>query len=74
MDNKEVRNKIRKKEICLAGNRKLKIYGLLSCRSGKRMNKINRVFFVSEQEAISMGYRPCAHCLPDRFHEWKVNQ
>ncbi len=27
-----------------AGNRKLKIYGLLSCTSGKRMHIKNRVF------------------------------
>jgi methylphosphotriester-DNA--protein-cysteine methyltransferase len=71
MDDKEIRSKIRKKEISLAGNRKPKIYGLLSCRSGKRMKKVNRIFFVSEQAAIAIGYRPCAHCMHDSYHEWK---
>lgn len=35
----ELRNKIRRKDILLAGNRKLKIYGTFSCTSGKRMKR-----------------------------------
>jgi methylphosphotriester-DNA--protein-cysteine methyltransferase len=54
---------IRKGEIPFAGNLKLKIYGKLNCRSGKRMKKENRVFFASEKEAIASGFRPCGHCL-----------
>jgi methylphosphotriester-DNA--protein-cysteine methyltransferase len=49
--------------IRFAGNRKLKIYGKLNCASGKRMRKINRVFFTSEADALAAGFRPCSHCL-----------
>jgi len=56
-------NLIRKGEIKFAGNVKLKIYGKLSCYSGKRMKKENRVFFESEAEAISFGFRPCGNCM-----------
>ncbi|WP_412467734.1 Ada metal-binding domain-containing protein [Pedobacter sp. KLB.chiD] len=58
------------KDICLGGNARLKIYGLLKCRSGKRMKKENRVFFRSEKEAINMGYRPCGHCLKTIYKQW----
>ena len=54
---------VRKGEIKLAGNAKLKIYGSLHCRSGKRMKKENRVFFTSEAEAIQNGFRPCGNCM-----------
>lgn len=52
--------------LTLAGNRKLKIYGLLTCGSGKRMKKENRVFFVNEREARRAGYRPCGNCMRRR--------
>jgi methylphosphotriester-DNA--protein-cysteine methyltransferase len=57
--------------IQFAGNRKLKIYGTLSCRSGKRMKAINRIFFANEAEAIDNGYRPCGHCLRRQYLNWK---
>jgi methylphosphotriester-DNA--protein-cysteine methyltransferase len=50
-----------------------KIYGRLSCASGKKMKVENRVFFQNEQEAIAAGYRPCGHCLRDKYREWKSN-
>jgi hypothetical protein len=50
-----LRNRIKKKEIILAGNEQLKIYGLLFCTSGKRMKKENRVFFESEICALQNG-------------------
>ena len=53
--------------ILLAGNSKLKIYGTLSCASGKRMKPLNRVFFADEQEALDSGYRPCGHCLRQAY-------
>jgi methylphosphotriester-DNA--protein-cysteine methyltransferase len=56
----------------LAGNVRLKIYGLLSCKSGKRMKRENRVFFTDEREALKTGYRPCGHCLPDKYQKWKA--
>lgn len=76
-DTKEGRKKklshlIRKGEISLGGYKKTKIYGLLSCKSGKRMKEENRVFFKNENEAIQNGYRPCAHCLPEKYKLWKA--
>ncbi|NOT91267.1 Ada metal-binding domain-containing protein [Ferruginibacter sp.] len=66
-----LRSKIRKKEIILAGNGKLKIYGSLSCQSGKRMHKQNRIFFESENSAGKNGYRPCGHCMKEKYKNWK---
>ena len=60
-------------EITLAGNLKLKIYGTLNCRSGKRMKAQNRVFFKSADEATGFGYRPCGHCMRDAYKQWKDN-
>ena len=67
----ELRQKIRQNEIRLGGNEKLKIYGTLQCKSGKRMKKENRVFFASENEAIKEGFRPCGHCMKDKYEAWK---
>jgi methylphosphotriester-DNA--protein-cysteine methyltransferase len=66
-----VRARIRKKEILFAGNRKLKIYGRLDCRSGKRMKKQNRVFFADEKEATGHGFRPCGHCMRKECESFK---
>jgi methylphosphotriester-DNA--protein-cysteine methyltransferase len=63
---------IDKGEVQFAGNRKLKIYGTLSCSSGKRMKTRNRVFFGSEDEAVALGYRPCGHCMRLAYLEWKA--
>jgi len=66
-----LRKKIRHGAISFAGNGKLKIYGRLSCTSGKRMKRSNRVFFSSEQEAMEKGYRPCGHCMKNKYKKWK---
>ncbi|MFN1216079.1 Ada metal-binding domain-containing protein [Chryseobacterium kwangjuense] len=66
-----LRSKIRKEEICFGGNRKLKIYGKLHCTSGKRMKRENRVFFISETEALEHNYRPCGHCMKQQYELWK---
>lgn len=66
-----LRCKIRNKEICFGGNRKLSIYGLLNCTSGKRMKKENRVFFGTEQEAQQNNFRPCYRCLKETYKKWK---
>lgn len=58
----ELRQLLRKGEITLAGNLRLKIYGALRCYSGKRMKRGNRVFFQNEQEARLLGFRPCKNC------------
>jgi methylphosphotriester-DNA--protein-cysteine methyltransferase len=67
-------SKIKNTELAFAGNKKLKIYGALSCSSGKRMKKENRVFFSSEQEALNNGYRPCGHCMIKQYKIWKKFQ
>jgi methylphosphotriester-DNA--protein-cysteine methyltransferase len=59
------------KKIALAGNNKLKIYGELNCRSGKRMKKSNRVFFADQKQATDLGFRPCAHCMKTNYTFWK---
>ena len=50
-------------KVRFGGNKRLKIYGTLTCGSGKRMKVENRVFFESEAEAAKAGYRPCGHCM-----------
>jgi methylphosphotriester-DNA--protein-cysteine methyltransferase len=72
MDKAEIRSLIRSGKIKMAGYRKKKIYGSLHCRPGKRMRAENRVFFKSEEEAISMGYRPCGHCMREKYILWKL--
>ena len=74
ISNAQLKSLIRNKKIILAGNRSVKIYGLLTCSSGKRMLKSNRVFFISKQEAINHGYRPCGSCLNHYYREWKQTQ
>jgi methylphosphotriester-DNA--protein-cysteine methyltransferase len=66
-----LRNKIRSLEIRFAGNKNLKIYGLLQCRSGKRMKRENRVFFATEKEALQNNFRPCGHCMKNEYKKWK---
>lgn len=68
---KELHKLIRRKKIVLGGNRKLKIFGRLQCASGKRMLRENRIFFTSETEAIAAGFRPCGHCMKDKYLQWK---
>lgn len=67
----ELRIKLKDKTIRFGENRKDKIYGTLSCASGKRLNKENRVFFISEQEAQQENYRPCGHCMRKKYKTWK---
>jgi methylphosphotriester-DNA--protein-cysteine methyltransferase len=57
----------------VAGNAKLKIYGHLTCTSGKRIKRHNRVFFTKEKEAVLHGYRPCGHCMRESYGNWKKN-
>jgi len=71
LDDTTIRSLIRQKKIRFGGNRRLRIYGALSCASGKRMKKENRVFFASEEEALANGYRPCAHCMRAAYQNWK---
>jgi len=61
ISNRVVFGKIKNREFVFAGNKKLKIYGFLNCRSGKRMKRENRIFIESEQQALENGYRPCGY-------------
>jgi methylphosphotriester-DNA--protein-cysteine methyltransferase len=70
VNQRHLRGLIKNQSITLAGNSQLKIYGLLTCKSGKRMKSQNRVFFVSVKEALQNGYRPCGHCLPKEYQAW----
>ncbi|AFD08569.1 Ada metal-binding domain-containing protein [Solitalea canadensis] len=72
--NRKLKQLIDNQVVMLGGNKKLKIYGTLTCASGKRMKTENRVFFSSGQEAIQHGYRPCGHCLNHKFKKWKTDQ
>jgi len=74
INDRELLKKIKQKEIGFGGNKKLKIYGTLNCASGKRMKKENRVFFISQKEAIENGYRPCGNCLYKKYKMWKENE
>lgn len=54
------------------GNRRLKIYGRLDCRTALRAIAAggyvrHRVFFADAATAVAAGYRPCAVCLPDAY-------
>ncbi|WP_221392250.1 Ada metal-binding domain-containing protein [Dyadobacter sp. NIV53] len=60
-------------QVKFGGNKLLKIYGTLSCKSGKRMKIENRVFFSTEPEAVKEGYRPCGHCMREKYLAWKNN-
>jgi len=72
IEQKVLMGKIKRKEISFAGNTKLKIFGALQCKSGKRMKKEHRVFFQSQSEATDSGYRPCGHCMKEAYGKWKA--
>lgn len=59
-------------KIMFGGNVRLKIFGCLNCSSGKRMLRKNRVFFESEQEVMTLGYRPCGCCMGAIYRQWKI--
>lgn len=69
---RKLKNMISENLIALGGNKNLKIYGTLTCKSGKRMQLKNRVFFENELEAITRGYRPCGHCMREKYLKWKT--
>jgi methylphosphotriester-DNA--protein-cysteine methyltransferase len=69
----ELGHLVRKKKIRMAGHLRLRIYGTLGCKSGKRMKRINRVFFANEREAKALGFRPCGRCLRVEYLKWKEN-
>lgn len=70
ISDQKLRLLIDSKYIQLGGSKKLKIYGRLDCKSGKRMKQENRVFFANEAEAIEYGFRPCGHCMNVEYKKW----
>lgn len=68
----ELHRLIKVGDISCAGNIKLKIFGRLKCASGKRLKKVNRVFFTSAKEALQAGFRPCGHCMKTDYSAWKA--
>ncbi|MEP7321922.1 MAG: Ada metal-binding domain-containing protein [Saprospiraceae bacterium] len=72
LTNSDLWIKLYNKEITIGGNSKLKIYGLLQCKSGKRMKRENRIFFKSIAEAISSGFRPCGHCMRKDYLRYQI--
>ena len=71
LDSKSLIKLIKSERIRIGGNINLKIYGTLQCKSGKRMKVINRVFFASEFDAKTHGFRPCGHCMKTEYLKWK---
>jgi methylphosphotriester-DNA--protein-cysteine methyltransferase len=71
---KNLASLIRSGAVSLGGYKKARIYGLLSCSSGKRMKTENRVFFKNETEAIAHSYRPCGNCMPEKYKKWKAGR
>lgn len=70
-----VNSQIRNGRIKFAGDSRTNIYGLLNCASGKRTKVENKVFFKNEEEALIVGFRPCSHCMNEKYKLWKeVNQ
>ncbi len=61
----------------LGGHRRSRIYGRLDCPAALRAIARggpyagHRVFFASEADAVSAGYRPCAVCLPAAYAHWR---
>ena len=60
----------------LGGHRRGRGYGRLDCRTALRWIARghyvrHRVFFADEPTAIAAGYRPCAHCMPERYPAWR---
>jgi methylphosphotriester-DNA--protein-cysteine methyltransferase len=74
INNSHLFNLLKNRSLTFAGNKKLKIYGTLRCKSGKRMKKENRVFFLNEEEAIATGFRPCGHCMAANYLKWRMSK
>jgi methylphosphotriester-DNA--protein-cysteine methyltransferase len=70
IDDSEVLKAVKSGLIRYGGNRKQKIYGTLTCKSGKRMKRRNRVFFENRKDAINNGYRPCGNCMKETYIKW----
>jgi methylphosphotriester-DNA--protein-cysteine methyltransferase len=59
----------------LGGHRRSRIYGRLDCPTALRwiakgQYVQHRVFFADEETALAAGYRPCGHCLREKYRAW----
>ena len=54
------------RRVRFAGITTTKVFGRLTCPSGKRARCEHRVFFATWDDAIAAGYRPCKVCRPQR--------
>lgn len=61
--NRKLKQLIDNQVVMLGGNKKLKIYGTLTCASGKRMKTENRVFLVLDRRLFSMVIVPVVIAL-----------
>jgi hypothetical protein len=66
----DLRNKIKNRKIKLTGNSKLKIYGTLCCKSGMRIKRENRVFFIDINDAKDNKNRPCGNRMKKEYKTW----
>ncbi len=64
------------KTIC--GNKRTKIFGKATCSATNGHLVLNSTLsdsmvFESKEEAISLGYRPCARCMPKDYAKWRAS-
>ena len=60
------------------GHRGTKVYGRLDCPTAlawiaRGTYVQHRVFFADEEVAVSAGYRPCGHCLRQKYRQWSAD-
>ncbi len=55
----------KEKESVYLGSRRSKRFHNKTCPFGKRIGKINKIFFSSKWDAFWAGYAPCKRCMSD---------
>jgi hypothetical protein len=63
----------------LGGHRRTRVFGRLDCPTALRWIAHgtyvqHRVFFAEEEVAIVAGYRPCGHCLREKYRQWLADE
>ena len=56
-----------------AGITSTRVFGRLTCPSGKRARPANRVFFATWDDAAAAGFRPCKRCRPEPADTYERN-
>ena len=56
-----------------SGNKRTKVFGIASCSAsnGHQILEPDGLIFDNVDEAISLGFRPCARCMPTEYAKWK---